>query len=99
MQQLMRLRHIGDVGRCADHAVHQAALGIDPDMSLHAEVPLVPLPGLCISGSRSPVLFLVELGAVMIVASTIVPCRSNRPDACRCAFTVSKISRASPCCS
>src|SRR3954465_6317950 len=31
----------------------------------------------CISGSRCPVLFLVELGAAMIVASTIIPCRSN----------------------
>jgi hypothetical protein len=27
----------------------------------------------CISGSRSPVLFLVELGAAMSVASTTVP--------------------------
>src|SRR4029077_15381221 len=36
VQQLMRLGHIGDVGWRADHAVHQAALGIDPDMGLHA---------------------------------------------------------------
>jgi len=66
VQQLMRLRHIGDVGRRADHTVYQATLGID-------------LRVWCISGSRSPVLFFVELGAEMIVASTIVPCRSSRP--------------------
>jgi hypothetical protein len=32
--------------RAADHAVHEAALGIDANMGLHAEVLLVPLPGL-----------------------------------------------------
>ena len=33
----------------------------------------------CISGSRSPSLFLVELGAAMMVASTMVPVLSIRP--------------------
>ena len=33
----------------------------------------------CISGSRSPVLFLVELGAAINVASTTVPALSNKP--------------------
>ena len=33
----------------------------------------------CISGSRSPALFLVELGAAINVASTTVPALSNNP--------------------
>ena len=33
----------------------------------------------CISGSRSPLAFLVELGAEISVASTTVPLRSIRP--------------------
>jgi hypothetical protein len=33
----------------------------------------------CISGSRSPVLFFVELGAAISVASTTVPVFSSRP--------------------
>jgi hypothetical protein len=33
----------------------------------------------CISGSRSPLAFLVELGAAISVASTTVPARSIKP--------------------
>jgi hypothetical protein len=33
----------------------------------------------CISGSRSPLLFLVELGAAISVASTTVPLLSSNP--------------------
>ena len=43
-----------------------------------------------ISGSRAPALFLVELGASMIVAYTNVPERSVKPLSARCAFTSAK---------
>ena len=34
------------VGWSNDGAVRQASLGVDADVQLHAEVPLLPLPGL-----------------------------------------------------
>ena len=40
----------------------------------------------CISPSRSPSLFFVELGASMMLASTIVPRLSRWPRAARCAL-------------
>jgi len=45
----------------------------------------------CISGSRVPLLFLVELGAAIRVASTTVPCLSSRPLAVSVALTVARI--------
>ena len=45
----------------------------------------------CISGSRSPSWFFVELGAEMIVASTIVPRDRLRPFFCKTLPTSSKI--------
>ena len=41
MQQAVSLGHIAGVGRSADDGVHQAGISINPDMRLHAEVPLV----------------------------------------------------------
>jgi hypothetical protein len=41
--------------------------------TLHPEVPLVALLRLVHSGSRLSLLFLVELGAAMVVASTMQP--------------------------
>ena len=43
MHQRTGLRHVVDVGRCADDRVHQARVGVHPDVRLHAEVPLVAL--------------------------------------------------------
>src|SRR4029077_8346410 len=51
----------------------------------------------CISGSRFCSRFLVELGACMIVASTIVPVVIRTPLPSRYRFTVSNISPPSPC--
>src|ERR1035437_8246001 len=45
----------------------------------------------CISGSRSPLEFLVDEGAWMMVASTIVPVAMRMPLAFRCTFTASSI--------
>ena len=46
VQQLVNLRDICHVAGRADHAVHQPRLGIDADMRLHPEEPLVALLGL-----------------------------------------------------
>ena len=46
VQQAMALRDIMDVGRSANDAVHQARISIDPNVGLHAKVPLVALFGL-----------------------------------------------------
>ena len=43
MQQRMGLADIAGVGRRADDRMHQARLGIDTDVRLHAEVPVVTL--------------------------------------------------------
>ncbi|MGU0171744.1 hypothetical protein ACVXG8_11075 [Escherichia coli] len=51
----------------------QATLGIDTNVGLHAEVPLIAFLGLMHLRSRCCSLFLVELGASMMVASTKVP--------------------------
>ncbi len=40
---------------------------VDPDVRLHAEEPLVPLPGLVPDGGRMPVRFFVEPGARVMV--------------------------------
>ena len=46
VHQRLRLGHVVDVGRGADHGVNPAAVGVDTDVALHAEVPLVALLGL-----------------------------------------------------
>src|SRR4051794_11691385 len=46
-----------------------------------------PLRVWCISGSRALASFLVDLGAAMIVASTMVPPATFRPREARCSFT------------
>jgi len=63
MHQRDGLRHVDDVGRCAQHAVHQAGLGINPDMRLHYEERVSPLLG------------LVHLGVTLTAA---VLCRAGR---------------------
>jgi hypothetical protein len=59
--------------------VGQATLGIDTNVGLHAKVPLIAFLGL-MHLDRVAALFLVELGASMMVASTKVP--SSHHDAC-----------------
>ena len=51
--------------------VHQARVSVDPDVRLHAEVPLVALLGLVHLRVALAAAFLVELGAAMMVASTM----------------------------
>ena len=46
MKERLRLRDVIDVGRCTDHCMHQPRIGINPNVCLHAEVPLIALLGL-----------------------------------------------------
>ena len=72
------------VGRNVVLAVSPSCCGLCPspnDVRLHPEMPLVPLLSLVISGSRSPVRFLVDDGASMagvtMVPSRLQPCDSR----------------------
>src|SRR3954467_336979 len=99
MQQRRCLSNVGFVGGGALDCVHQARGNIDADMRLHPEVPLIALFVWCISGSRFFCLFLVEGGAAMMVASTIVPCRISRPRSPSIADTSANNACLSSCCS
>jgi hypothetical protein len=46
VQQGAGLRDVSDVGRRAEHCVHETRLGVHADVGLHAEVPLLAIPGL-----------------------------------------------------
>jgi hypothetical protein len=73
VQQRGGLRDVGSVGRGADHRVHQSRLGVHANVGLHAKVLSVSLLGLVHLGIVAWLAFLVELGAAMMVASTMVP--------------------------
>ena len=84
----MALQDIIDIGRCADNGAHQAEVGVHPICAFMPKCHRLPFLVWCISGSRSPVLFLVELGAAISVASTAVPVLSIRPLAIKVALIV-----------
>lgn len=65
----MILRDIVDVGRSPNEGAHQARVSVDTNVRFHAEVLPVAFLVWCISGFRSPLLFLVELDAAINVAS------------------------------
>src|SRR5205807_391991 len=67
-----------------DYGVDDLGPAVDAKMGLHAEVPLVALLGLVHVGITALSAFLVEDGAVMIVASTMVPVETFNPFASRC---------------
>src|SRR6516164_2389244 len=69
MRKLGDIRH-ARVGR--DHGMDDAAL-IRPDVQLHSEIPVATFAGLLHLGVASRGRVLVELGAAMMVASTMVP--------------------------
>ena len=71
--------HIGNAGRAGAHRMHHAFLGIDADVRLGAEKAPVSLRVWCISGSRSFFSFLVDEGAWIMVASTMVPVVMRMP--------------------
>ena len=73
MQQIGQHLAVGDVGGGGDDGVDDLVLTIDADVRLHAEEPLIALSGLMHVGIARLVAFLVDDGALMIVASTMVP--------------------------
>ena len=78
--------------------MHDTAL-VCSDVQLHPEVPVAPLRVCFISGSRIALAFLVELGAAIMVASTMVPERSNSRRSSSNPVIEAKIAWVSPCCS
>src|SRR5262245_61709414 len=70
-----------------------------PTCSFIPECHAFPLRVCSISGSRAWAAFFVELGAAMIVASTIVPLLSSSRFAVSSSLTASKIAAVSRCCS
>lgn len=70
--QIVRLGNIIHAGSRRAHAVDNARAGVHLDLRL-TKKPLVALPSLIISGPCIPVRFLVEDGASMKVAPTMVP--------------------------
>ena len=79
VQQHVALRNIVEVDSRADDRVYQAEIGVPHYMWLHTEVPLVALLDLVHRWSRSPLLFLVEIGTAIKAASNPVPVLSNKP--------------------
>ena len=63
VQKLRQHAAVGHVGRGRGDRVDQLGFRVDPDMGLHAEIPLIAFFNWCISGSRAPALFFVEEGA------------------------------------
>src|SRR6202045_221400 len=70
-----------------------------PMCSFIPKCQLRPLRVCFISGSRLALAFLVELGAAMMVASTMVPERSSSRRSSNRSATASKMAWVSPCCS
>src|SRR6476646_8671204 len=72
MQQFVQPGDVALRGWAAHHAMHQP-MPVGADMQLHPEVPLLALADLLHLRSRCCAAFLVDGGAAMIVASTMVP--------------------------
>src|SRR5450830_416414 len=88
----MTLGDIIDVGRCADDAVHPARVGIDAPMgAFMPKCHRLPFLVWCISGSCTPLLFLVKLGAAIKAASTTVPALNIGPRVARVALMMASI--------
>ena len=73
VEQIGQDRGIVGVGSSRYDRMDYLGFTVHAYMSLHAEVPLVALLGLVHVGVQALSLFLVDEGALMMVASTIVP--------------------------
>lgn len=62
MEQIGQRMLVMHIGRCDHRAVRQAALAVHADVQLHAEVPLLALPGLVHLGVARPVGVLGRTG-------------------------------------
>src|SRR6266567_1442556 len=92
VQQVRQRMLVMHVGRTRRHRMNELGLAVHADVRLHPDHWL-PFCVCFISGSRSPSLFLVELGALMIVASTMVPVATLKPWACKWALTAANSCR------
>lgn len=80
VQELLDHVAVRDVGRGPSQRVNELGLSVHAHVRLHMpKCQSLPFRVWCISGSRSPWAFLVELGAAMMVASTIVPEETFKP--------------------
>jgi len=71
--------YVGHVGRRRAYGAHHSLFAIHADVRLQTEIPLVSLLGLMRLRVGSPVGFLVEQGAWIIVASMIVSVAIRMP--------------------
>src|SRR5215472_6951837 len=99
VQQIGQHRTVGDIGRRRHRRVDQLAAAVDAKMRLHAEIPLVALLRLMHLGIARLLAFLVEQGALIMVASTIVPVATFSPLAAKCRCTSSNSRRPRSCAS
>ena len=79
VQQVGQHVHIRYRGCRGAHRVHNTFLAIHADVRFGAEIPLVPLARLVRLLITLFLVFFVEEGAAMIVASTMVPVTMRRP--------------------
>ena len=54
VEQIGQYRAVGDIGRRRGHLMDQLGAAVDPEMRLHAEIPLVALLGLVHLGVARP---------------------------------------------
>src|SRR5436309_10828808 len=89
VQQLGQHRAVGDIGGRRHHGVDHLSAAVHAQCAFMPKYHWFPFFVWCISGSRAFSAFLVEDGALMIVASTIVPVATFSPFAARCRCTSS----------
>ena len=91
MQQIGQRVFVMHVGRRHHGAVRQPALAVHANVQLHAEIPLLAFACLVHIGVARLVGVLGgELGAAMMVASTMVPVLTLKPRSCNCWPTFGK---------
>jgi len=83
MQQLVDFSDVGRICRYGMYVMNPARLGVNAIMDFHAKVSLVAFLGLMHVWIPFALAFLVELGALIRGASTIVPCLSVNLSAAR----------------
>lgn len=74
MEQIPHLIEVVLIGCCALQTVRQATFGVDTDMGLHAEIPLIAFLGLVHLGITLATLILGRAGSINEGASTSVFC-------------------------
>jgi hypothetical protein len=97
VQERCGLIDVGVVGGGTGERVHHAQGHVSADMRLHPEMLLIAHLGLVHRRITALLLVLVDGGAAMLVALTIVPCRISKPRAFSIAPTSSNSTRVRSC--